>query len=330
MKARYWSVAIVLFLVNYLIFASLFTELVDPKFGSGFATRTPVPTFTPAPALPPAIIIPTLTPVPPVPTPTATRVLQAPDTNPSNNAALVEGSPPEGVSAAAQSGVESELLAPGTVNIRSGPGVNYPVIGALNANTPVRIVGRNADTSWWQIEITPGSIGWVASSVVSANNADGVPVTEASAAPAAAPAAAAPQPAADTPPPAEPPKPKYQYEPTGWYDDGNAGLTRFLGTITDVNGNPVNGVFVRVSCGDYSTISFPSGPVGWGPLNESADWPPGFYDVTVDTKPVPCIWVLSVVETDDRKTVKAVLSEEIPVEITLKKSIVTANWRKNW
>jgi len=103
-----------------------------------------------------------------------------------------------------------------------------------------------------------------------------------------------------------------------------------LGTITDKNGSPVNGVFVRAGCGDYSTISYPSGPVGWGPLRVGADWPPGFYDVTVDTKPVPCIWTLSVVETDDRKTVKAVLSEEVPVEITLKKSIVTANWRKNW
>lgn len=325
MKARYWSLAIVLFLVNYLIFATLFTELVDPRLGQGFTTRTPIPTFTPAPAQPPAIVIPTLTPVPPVPTPTATRVIQSSGDNPTNNPALEN--PQE---AAAQPELEAQLVAPGTVNLRSGPGTNFAVIGALSANTPVRIIGRNADSSWWQVEITPGSTGWVASSVVSASHAEAVPLVEAGNAPAAAPAAAAPQPVADTAPPAESPKPKYQYEPTGWFDDGNAGLTRFLGTITDKNGSPVNGVFVRASCGDYSTISYPSGPVGWGPLRVGADWPPGFYDVTVDTKPVPCIWTLSVVETDDRKTVKAVLSEEVPVEITLKKSIVTANWRKNW
>ncbi len=53
-------------------------------------------------------------------------------------------------------------------------------------------------------------------------------------------------------------------------------------------------------------------------------------DITVDTKPVPCIWVLSVVETDDRKKVTAVLSEEIPVEVTAKKSIIVAGWQKNW
>jgi uncharacterized protein YraI len=325
MKARYWSLAIILFLVNYLIFAMLFDRLVSSDYSSKQATRTPAPTFTPAPAQPPSIIIPTPTPVPPVPTPTATRVLGSTDAN----TASPEGANPAGAEAAAQAAAEPQLVAPGTVNIRSGPGTNYGVLGSLNANAPVRVIGRNADASWWQIEITDGSIGWVASSVVSASNTDGVSVVAAPPAPAAAPAAVVAQPAADAPPPA-PEKPKYQYEPTGWYDDGNAGLTRFLGDIKDVNGNPVNGVFVQAKCGNFSVISFPSGPVGWGPLNESADWPAGFYDLTVDTKPVPCIWTLTVVDTDDRQTVKAVLSESVPVEITAQKSIVTANWRKNW
>ncbi len=324
MKARYWSLAIVLILVNYLIFAVLFSRLVNSDFGAKYATRTPAPTFTPAPAQPPAVIIPTLTPVPPVPTPTATRVLG--NDNASSNAAA-EASMQD---AAAQQDVKPELVAPGTVNIRSGPGTNYPVIGALNANAPVSIIGRNQDTSWWQVEITGDSIGWVASSVVSASNTDSVPAVAVPPPPVSAqPAAVAAQPPAAAPPP-EPEKPKYQYEPTGWYDDGNAGLTRFLGDIKDVNGNPVNGVFVQAKCGNFSVISFPSGPVGWGQYNESADWPAGFYDLTVDTHPVPCIWTLTVVDTDDRQTVKAVLSESVPVEITMQKSIVTANWRKNW
>jgi uncharacterized protein YgiM (DUF1202 family) len=324
MKARYWSLAIILILVNYLIFAALFTRLVDSDFGVKHSTRTPAPTFTPAPAQPPAIVIPTLTPVPAVPTPTATRVL-APD----NAGTQPENASPDS-SAAAQPDIEPQLVAPGTVNIRSGPGTSYQVIGALNANAPVQVTGRNQDASWWQIEINSGAIGWVASSVVSASNTENVPAVEAPPPPvAAAPAAVAVQPAADAPPPA-PEKPKYQFEPTGWYDDGNAGLTRFLGDIKDANGNPVNGVFVQAKCGNFSAISFPSGPVGWGPFNESADWPAGFYDLTVDTKPVPCIWTLTVVDTDDRQTVKAVLSESVPVEITAQKSIVTANWRKNW
>jgi uncharacterized protein YraI len=319
MKARYWSLAIILILVNYLIFATLFDRLVESDYGANQVTRTPAPTFTPAPAQPPAIIVPTLTPAPAIPTPTPTRVVAPESAGPPSPENPAE-------EAAAQSGVEPQLIAPGSVNIRSGPGTNYQVIGALNANAPVPVIGRSQDTSWWQIKISDGSMGWVASSVVSASNTESVAAVEA---PPAVVAAVSAQPAAAAPPSA-PEKPKYQFEPTGWYDDGNAGLTRFLGDIKDLNGNPVNGVFVQAKCGNFSAISFPSGPTGWGPFRDGADWPPGFYDLTVDTKPVPCIWTLTIVETEDRQTVKAILSESVPVEITAQKSIVTANWRKNW
>lgn len=320
MKARYWSLAIVLILINYLIFATLFTRLLDSDYSSNYATRTPIPTFTPAPAEP-LIIIPTPTPVTPVPTPTATRVLQSSKPDAAQDNAQPDSPPPQVAN-------DAQLVAPGSVNIRSGPGLNYSVIGTLNANTPVSIVGRNTDASWWQINIAGDSAGWVSNAVVKASNTAGVPPVEAAAPPVQA--APAPQPAADNSPPSAPERPKYQFEPTGWYDDTNQGLTRFLGDIVDVNGNPVNGVFVQASCGDYSTISYPSGPTGWGALNISADWPAGFYDITVDTKPVPCLWILTVVDTDDRKTVKARLSESIPVEVTLEKSIIVAGWRKNW
>ena len=324
MKARYWSLAIVLILINYLIFAALFTRLLNADFNQGFATRTPIPTFTPAPAEPPIIVIPTRTPTPAIPTPTATRVLSIPGDEAGNApGAEHNGAPlPEG-----QIGDGPHLVAPGAVNIRAGPGVNYAVIGTLNANTPMPIIGRNPESSWWQIKITNGAEGWVADSVVATNHTQDVPIANISAAPVSQ--APAPQPVAAAPPP-PPEQPGYQYEPTGWYDDTNSGLTRFMGDIKDVNGNPVNGVFVQASCGDYSTISFPSGPVGWGTYQESSDWPAGFYDIVVDEKPVPCIWVLTVVDTDDRKFVKAILSESIPVEITNEKSVVVASWRKNW
>jgi hypothetical protein len=134
--------------------------------------------------------------------------------------------------------------------------------------------------------------------------------------------AAPPPPAPPTPAPTPiPPKPQYQYEPTGWFNDTNYGLTRFLGNITDAGGNPVNGVYVRAQCGDFSVISNPSG---------STTWPPGFYDLTLDTRPIACQWLLTVVASDDQKTVKANLSEAVLVETTIDKSIVTANWRKNW
>jgi uncharacterized protein YraI len=326
MKARHWSLAIILILVNYIIFAALFTRLLETDFNAAYATRTPVPTFTPAPAEP-IIIVSTPVPVTPPPTPTATRVMDGDQTVADNNTASeASASQPNPVN-------QPQLVAPGAVNIRSGPGLNYNVIGTLSANTAMPVVGRNANGSWWQIKTPDDAKGWVAGSVVNATNTGEVPVAQAPPPPQSAPVAA--QPAADSsgpaPAPAPPPEqPKYQYTPTGWYDDGNAGLTRFLGDIKDSSGNPVNGIYIQASCGDYSTISYPSGPVGWGNYNESGDWPPGFYDIVVDSKPVPCLWVLTVVDTDDRKTVKAQLSESIPVEITAEKSIVTANWTKNW
>ena len=325
MKPRYWSLAIVLILINYVVFATLFNRLLDTDFGLPYATRTPVPTFTPAPAQP-FVIIPTPTPFIPIPTPTATRVVGNSDVEADNGA----GPQPAEAPTEVQAETGAQLVAPGTVNIRSGPGLNYTVIGTLNADTAASIVGRNAESSWWQIKISSSETGWVSNSVVRASNIDRVPVAQAQAAPVAAQSAPQPQPASSSAPPPAPEKPKYQYEPTGWYDDTNFGLTRFLGDIKDASGNPVNGVFIEARCGTYSTISYPSGPVGWGGYGESADWPAGFYDITIDTKPVPCIWTLAVVETDDRKTVKARLSESVPVEVTNDKSIITANWRKNW
>ncbi len=315
MKARYWSLAFVLLLVNYIIFAMLFSKLLGDDFDkSQDFHRTPWPTFTPAPAEPP-VIISTPTPFTPVPTPTNTRVL-------SGEGNVVPSSEEKSANAA-------QLVALGTINIRSGPGINYGVIGQLHADVAMPVVGRNG--SWWQIQINNGALGWVDNSVVKINEAANVPVVE-----VALPSvkqAAAPKPPTKTQEQekADPkPTPKYQYEPTGWYNETNKGLTRFLGDIKDANGSPVNGVFVRASCGNYATISFPSGPVGWGTHKEGSDWPAGFYDITVDNKPVPCVWILSVVDTADRQNVKATLSEEIPVEVTSEKSIVVANWRKNW
>ena len=322
MKARHWSLALILILINYLIFATLFSRLMESDFTPDYATRTPIPTFTPAPAEP-FIVIPTLTPVPIIPTPTATRVI-APDGVSDND--LLQ---PDGVKSNASKADQAHLTSPGAVNIRSGPGTAYDVIGTLNANTSRPIIGRIIDNSWWQIKLADERLGWVSNTVVNVNRATAtsVPIIEADV--KSAPLAPVAQPAASNPPP-EPEKPKHQFSPTGWYDDGNQGLTRFLGDIKDANGDPVNGAFVRASCGHYSTISFPSGPVGWGTLNESADWPAGFYDITVDLHPVPCVWVLSVVDTENRETVKAVLSEEIPVEVTVEKSVIVAGWRKNW
>jgi uncharacterized protein YgiM (DUF1202 family) len=203
------------------------------------------------------------------------------------------------------------VVAASVVNVRSGPGTNYPIVAQLPLNVAIAVVGRNPEGSWWQIQGPDGATGWVAGSVVQASNVAGVAVVS-------APPPPAPPTPAPTPVPA---KPQQQFEPTGWFNDKNLGLTRFLGNITDPSGNPVNGVYVRAQCAGFSVISNPSGTTGW---------PPGFYDITLDTKPIACQWLLTVVASPDQKTVTAELSENVLVETTIDSSIVTANWRKNW
>jgi uncharacterized protein YgiM (DUF1202 family) len=49
------------------------------------------------------------------------------------------------------------------LNIRSGPGVNYPAIGGLPAGQSAPITGKSGDGQWWQIVFpgSPSGQGWV-------------------------------------------------------------------------------------------------------------------------------------------------------------------------
>ncbi|MCS7222329.1 MAG: SH3 domain-containing protein [Anaerolineae bacterium] len=46
------------------------------------------------------------------------------------------------------------------MNVRQGPGTNYPVIGAARAGQAYPITGRNAAGDWWRIEYL-GQPGWL-------------------------------------------------------------------------------------------------------------------------------------------------------------------------
>ncbi len=322
-KIAIWGVgillALILFLVCTLFFVFVFQEISNRRqIAKGppvalAVTPTPNPTSVilvenTATELPPAVDTATVTPtaIPVVDTPTATLL------------------PPPITFTPTPAPVNPQVTAPNTVNMRAGPGTNYPVVGTLTAGISLPIVGKNDDGSWWHVHQTDGSVGWVAASVVETNTSDisGVPIVQAPPPPVI--------PTATSEPAISTPRPQHQFEPTGWYDDTNRGLTRFLGTINDVNGSPVNGVTVEARCGTYAIISNPSGPVGGFASNDSADDPPGFYDITVDKRPIPCTWLLTVVYTEDGKNVLSVLSEHIEIETTVDKSIITANWRKNW
>ena len=70
------------------------------------------------------------------------------------------------------------VAAPNGVNVRQGPGTNYPVIGLAPFGTEGEIVGRSADGQWWVVVApsAPGGTGWVSADFVAAVNADDVPV----------------------------------------------------------------------------------------------------------------------------------------------------------
>jgi len=75
------------------------------------------------------------------------------------------------------------LVAKNIVNIREGPSTAYPKLGQLQKNQEAIVIGRNSDSTWWQIELkgkngNPKSGGWVFGGLVTTQNADGVKVAK--------------------------------------------------------------------------------------------------------------------------------------------------------
>ncbi len=56
----------------------------------------------------------------------------------------------------------------GGVNVRSGPGLDFDLLGLLEAGTTVPVVAKNDTEEWWQIEYlaAENGLGWVAGAVV--------------------------------------------------------------------------------------------------------------------------------------------------------------------
>jgi N-acetylmuramoyl-L-alanine amidase len=52
------------------------------------------------------------------------------------------------------------------LNIRTGPGLNFPVLVTLAPSQNFVLEGRNADTSWLQVRVPDGRVGWVSTAVI--------------------------------------------------------------------------------------------------------------------------------------------------------------------
>lgn len=77
---------------------------------------------------------------------------------------------------------EPYAVAKDYVNVRSGPGIDYPAYGVAAPGQSAPVVGVSPDGGWWAIrlqsEIAPGGMGWVSTTYVDAFNTAGVPVIQ--------------------------------------------------------------------------------------------------------------------------------------------------------
>jgi len=67
------------------------------------------------------------------------------------------------------------------LNIRSGPGTAYSVLGVLGAGQTAKVTGISADAGWWQIQFSGAADGhgWLSAKYVTAQNTSNVPVVQA-------------------------------------------------------------------------------------------------------------------------------------------------------
>lgn len=62
------------------------------------------------------------------------------------------------------------IVESGLVALRSGPGVEFPLVAQLGPNIPIAITGQNPEGSWYQLCCVNGGVVWVAGSHVLVNN----------------------------------------------------------------------------------------------------------------------------------------------------------------
>ena len=74
------------------------------------------------------------------------------------------------------------------LNVRSGPGLQFPVLLINPARLPLQIIGLSADSQWYAVQTVSGVLGWVAAPiVVIVGPCDQLAVVEAQEPPAASP-----------------------------------------------------------------------------------------------------------------------------------------------
>lgn len=66
-------------------------------------------------------------------------------------------------------GTPGAIVVTGAANVRSGPGTTYTVVAVVTQGQQVALLGRNSDSSWVQIRLADGTVGWTNASLVQSN-----------------------------------------------------------------------------------------------------------------------------------------------------------------
>ncbi len=200
-------------------------------------TRTPLPTFTPtmAAAAQPAEAQPAqpaqpAEPQPAEPQPAEAQPAESPTETPTSTPQI------------------AQLVLNDLVNIRSGPGTSYGLVGSGQQGNIFRITGKNSDSSWWQIDYN-GQAGWVFGQLVAVSGGETVAVAQ-NIPPAPAPPTntpVPPTPAPAQPAPAQPPADNYPYLLGNTETCApNPGQTYFSGYTRDRSNNLINGICIHL------------------------------------------------------------------------------------
>ncbi len=94
--------------------------------------------------------------------------------NPTTAAPVAPAPPPAGAPTA---------TAVDYVNVRTGPGTTYPVLGIASPGASAEVSGKSADGAWWQVKVptqyVASGLAWVSASYVVTSNTGNVPVADA-------------------------------------------------------------------------------------------------------------------------------------------------------
>lgn len=140
----------------------------------------PAPTVTPLPLPTQVVVIPTVTSGPTdthTPEPTATE-----------EATATETAEPTEAEPEATATDEPLLTVDVGANVRSGPSVEYPIVGNLAAGTTAQVFGRDVSSTWFVIETgnTSSGRGWISGLITTyKGDASALPVVAAPPPPAA-------------------------------------------------------------------------------------------------------------------------------------------------